>query len=221
MALVYKSKIDVLVVDDNQIYHDGLEPLLKKFEFVENVKHVYNGKEALKALANNSYRLVLMDYKMPVMNGAECTAKIKKHYPHVKIIALSLYDDQKSVIKMVNSGVDAYLLKNTSMEEIETAIEKIFTGRHYFTPEISELVIEKAVANIHKGFIPFTDRETEILLCMWEDLSNKEISAKLDISERTIEGHRQNMFYKADVKTIVGLIRYSLSNGLISEITTG
>ena len=215
MALSYKIKIDVLITDDNKIYHDGLAPLLQSFEFIETIRHAYNGKEALAVMAEHRCRLVLMDYRMPVMDGAACTRHIKKRYPEVKVIALSLYDDKKAVLEMVKSGADAYLLKNTSGEEIETAIEKVFTGRHYFTPDISQFVIDTAIDTIQAGDAPFSEKEMEILRLMWAGKTNKEISDETGISERTVERHRQSMYNKCGKKTVVGLIRYALTNRIL------
>ncbi|HKR03053.1 MAG TPA: response regulator transcription factor [Bacteroidia bacterium] len=217
MSFTFKSKIDVIITDDNEIYHNGLESVLAKLEFIGKITHAWNGKEALTAMQEYPHHLIFMDYRMPVMDGSACTVKIKKQFPDVKIIGISLYDDCASVLTMVESGIDGYLLKNTSLQEIETAVEKIFTGRHYFTPEVSQYLIDKAVENLSQGDSPFSDRENEILRLMWKDMTNKNISTELDISERTVETHRQNMFQKANVHTIVGLIKYALRNRIITD----
>jgi len=217
MRSTFKSQIDVIIADDNEIYHNGLESVLAKIEFVGKITHAWNGKEALAAMQEYPHHLIFMDYRMPVMDGAACTAKIKKQFPRVKVIGISLYDDCASVLAMVESGIDGYLLKNTSIDEIETAAERIFTGRHYFTPEVSQYLIDKAVENLSQGDSPFSERENEILRLMWKGMTNKSISAELDISQRTIETHRQNMFQKANVHTIVGLIKYALRNRIITD----
>jgi DNA-binding NarL/FixJ family response regulator len=110
MPLKFKSKIDVIIADDNEIYHNGLKPVLEKLEFVNKITHAWNGKEVLAVMQEHQHHLIFMDYRMPVMDGAVCTVKVKTRFPQVKVIGLSLYDDRASVLAMVESGIDGYLL---------------------------------------------------------------------------------------------------------------
>src|ERR1041385_5304155 len=132
------SRYKVIIADDHQFFRDGFEIALKQIDEVKKIAHASNGKEVLKLLKNDTYDLVFMDIKMPEMNGIETTKEIEMHYPHVKVIALSMYDDRKNVIEMFNSGARGYIIKNTDSKEIETAIKKVMEGEHYFADNVAK-----------------------------------------------------------------------------------
>ncbi len=212
------EKKKTLLVDDHQLVLDGISNLLTSLEAVEVVGVANNGKRALEIIENIQIDLVLMDIDMPVMNGLEATAQIKKSFPHIKIIILSMHDEHAVIQKVMNLGADGYLLKNSDKDEFWAAIEKVLEGQKFFSADVTMALLNKKESSSSSDSVTLaqlTEREVEILRNIAEGLSNKEIGEKLFISHRTVDTHRTNLMRKLEAKNIAGLVRFAIKNGLV------
>ncbi|HTQ66757.1 MAG TPA: response regulator transcription factor [Puia sp.] len=213
--------LNILIADGQKIFRDGLQLALKNIDQVEKIFHACNAPDTLNELKYNCCDLVLIDYQLPVSNGAACTREIKRLYPSTKVIGLSIYDDEEHVVNMLDNGADGYLLKNTDSIEIELAIISVINGRHYFSKDIAATVIDQTYKKIKSHcmdkFKVLNSREKEILKLLYEENSSKEIADRLYISERTVEFYRQSLIKKTGAKNIVGLIKYAICNELIEH----
>jgi DNA-binding NarL/FixJ family response regulator len=177
-----------------------------------------NGKDFIEKLNTKATipNIVLLDISMPIMNGFETAKWLKENHPEIKIMALSMQDDDQSVIKMIKNGAHGYLLKNTHPAELEKALTKLIDDGFFYPDWASKIVfntfnsIEKPSQNLPK----LSDRELEFLKYTTTDLSYKEIAEKMFCSPRTVEGYRDNLFEKLDLKSRVGLAIYALKNGI-------
>ncbi|MFZ5553059.1 MAG: response regulator [Bacteroidota bacterium] len=216
------DKINILICDDHQLVVDGLKNTIALKENLHFSAAAGNGEQAVKICDTIKIHLVLMDIDMPVMNGIEATLQIKKKYPGIKILVLSMHDEPALIKKVMDSEADGYLLKNSDQEELLKAIDVITGGKKYFSEEVIRLSQNKEAQKENFSLKPsdtvlfsqLTDREKEILKQIAEGLSNKEIGDKLFISHRTVDTHRTNLMKKLDVHNIAGLIRFAIKNGL-------
>jgi len=159
-----------------------------------------------------------MDIKMPVMDGLMCTSKIHTLFPEVKVIILTMYDDERYILHLLESGANGYLLKNAEPEEVEQSIMSVFKNGYYFNDHISK-VMHKGLLNKSRPILgeieKLTDREREILQLICLEYTAQEIAQKLFLSVRTIEGHKKNLLRKTDTKNTAGLVVFALTNGIV------
>jgi len=214
------GKISILIVDDHQIFRDGLKLLLSQFEFVGEITEASNGKEFLEIIDNAQPQIIFIDINMPEMGGIEATQKALLKYPDLKIIVLTTFHDEDYLEQMMMAGVEGYMLKRSTMQEFDTAIHKVYSGGNFFSDEI----INTLTLNIHKtrtkaikqSTAPeLTAREKEVLNLICQGLNNEQVSELMHVSPKTIEKHKSNLFLKTNTKNTVNLIIYSFNNGLI------
>lgn len=208
--------ISIAILDDHQIVIDGLKLLLSDHAQFQ-IKSEYNrGIDLLTGLATEPVDIVLTDIMMPDMDGYEVALQIKKEFPDIKVVALSMNGDGLLVDQMIeNAGVLGYLLKTTDKKELVLALETVSQGEPYFSKEIlSELQTYKKIKKENEA-IHLTSREIDIIKCIAEDLTNKQIADKLFISERTVETHRKNIFRKTDMHSALGLIEFAKKRKII------
>jgi DNA-binding NarL/FixJ family response regulator len=216
------NHLKILITDDHKLFRQGLEALLKKIPGVSKIKHASNGKEALALLDKELFNIVMMDIRMPVMDGIEATKGIAKKYPKVRIMAVTMMQDRSSIVKMFKAGASGYILKNTSFEEVEDALAQVLKGKKYYAREVSETLLEKLIdLNPEKKRGAYkeelTQREEEIVKLMCQGFTSKEMADILNITESTIESHRSNIYSKLKIETIVDLVFYALDNGLVTR----
>ncbi len=213
-----KQPIRVAIVDDHQIVIDGITALLQSHDRIRISAVSTSPKEILQFLQSNQVDILLTDIMMPEMNGQELAKEVKRNFPNVRILALSMSGQGDIVNAMINdSDISGYVLKNIGKEELTAAIEKIYNGGIYFTDEVlSEL---ERYSNVQKDNeeAHLTAREIEIIRLIEKEYSNKEIADALFISERTVETHRKNIFRKTKTSSVIGLIKYSYEHGLIER----
>jgi DNA-binding NarL/FixJ family response regulator len=215
--------IKVAIADDHNIFRDGLKTLLKKIKVLhlEVVGDVENGEEAVKLAKSATPDVILMDIQMPVMDGIDATAKIKEHELGVKVIALSTFSELGMVTSMLEAGVDGYLLKNTSKEELSEAIATVFKGGKYFTPdEKVQYAVKDFNSNTHKHQplkVKLTPREIEVLKLVCREMSNKEIASALEIGIRTVETYRERITQKVGAKNLAGLVMFAIKEKLLAS----
>jgi len=213
------SPVRVLLADDHEIFREGFYSLFNKQPDIELLGDAANGEQLVKLTAELSPDIVLTDIKMPVMDGIEATKKIISLYPHVSIIALTMFDEDDLIVEMLESGARGYLLKNAHKDEVFDAIKTVYTGDTYFckhtTAKLTKL-ISKSRYNPYKPIERplFNDKETEIIRLICGEFTNKEISDQLHLSVRTIEGYRERIQEKMKVKNAAGIAVYALKNGI-------
>jgi two-component system response regulator NreC len=198
---------------------DGFKNLLASHPNVELVGSADNGQRAIEIAENISLDLILMDIDMPIMNGVEATRELKKQHDKLKIIIISMHGEKAMIKKMMEIGADGYLLKNSTQEELFSAIDKVANGGKFFSEEVTMSLLKDAGKSINDPAVALaelSEREIEILRWIAEGLSNKQIGEKLFISHRTVDTHRTNIMKKLEVNNIAGLIRIALKNNLVS-----
>jgi two-component system, NarL family, invasion response regulator UvrY len=211
----------IVLVDDHVLLRKGLAELVKNFGN-EILFEADNGKDFITKLQPAlTPEVVLMDINMPEMDGYETCQWLKKNHPEVKVLALSMYDNEASIIRMLKSGAKGYILKDCEPAELKRAIVSLVTKGYYY----SDLVSGKLINAINKfdedGHEPariekLNDRETEFLKYTCTELTYKEIAEKMFVSPRTVDGYRDALFEKLGVKTRVGLVLYAIRNGVIN-----
>jgi DNA-binding NarL/FixJ family response regulator len=212
--------VRVVLVEDHEIVRHGLKVLLDGDPQVSVIGEASNGAEALKKLDSIKPDLLVMDMNMPVMNGLECTRLVKKQYPDIKVLILSMLDHESYLIDMLDAGADGYILKNSSREELIFAIKKIANGGMYIGPEFTLSMLAKYKREIGMNGktppdIDLTERERDVLDLVAEGLTNVEIASKLFTSVRTIETRRKKLLEKTGTTNTATLIRFAVLNGLI------
>lgn len=205
------NKIDIIITDDHNLFRKGMKALISDFEFVENIDEASNGEELLKLLASKTKLpdVILLDLKMPVMDGVTVQAQIKKLYPSINVIIITMEDDEQFILHMIGEGVNGYLLKNAEPEEVETALIKVIEKGFYFPDNIA-VVIYKKMTKKEKDTVIFnpgyTERELEVLTLICKDYTNAEIAEAFNVSLRTAEGYRQKVLEKSGAKSMAGLV---------------
>ncbi len=212
------DKIKIMIVDDHEIFRSGLKLLINRLKYGRVIAEVTNGKEFLDILELDMPDIVLMDIEMPVMNGIEATRKALEQYPDLKIIALTMFNDEEYVESMLNAGVKGFLLKSIKKETLDKALQSVMAGKNYYSEELFQYFTKK-ITQTEKQETPevkLTQREIEIVQLSLEGLSNKEIADKLYISERTVVGHKSNLLSKTGCKSTIQLLAYVIKNKLVN-----
>lgn len=211
-----KKTISVLIVDDHQMFIDGIKLLLKNNRNIQVVAEAHNGLEALEVISSTSIDLVITDINMPEMNGVELTKIIKKDFHDIKVLVLTMYNDIETVHEIIGSEAEGYILKNTGKQELINAINKIADNGTYYSNEVISLLSEKlAIKKTTAPKIDLTIREIEILQLICEENTTADIAKKLFISAHTVDTHRKHICQKIGTKTILGLMRYAIENNLL------
>lgn len=215
------NKINIVITDDHKLFRKGIIALLEDFDFIGEIQEASNGAELLELLAGmeNLPDVILLDLRMPVMDGVEAQQKIRNLYPGVKVIILTMEDDEQYILHLISEGVNGYLLKNADPDEMENAIVKVVEKGFYFSDNISSLVMQnlKKKEKTEAVFNPeFTERELQVLELICRDFSNSEIADMKNISIRTVEGYRLKLVDKSGAKNIAGLVVLALKNKWVS-----
>jgi len=210
-----ESKIRTIIVDDHKIFRRGLRMILDEFKNVNVIAEVSNGIELLEQLKIQTPDLIFMDIKMPVMDGVKASKEVLTKYPDIKIIALSMYGDEKYYHKMLDAGVKSFVLKDADIKELELAVNATVNENSYY---ISQKLLKHLYTQqkpLAKKSTELTERELEVLQLIAKGLTNEEIAEKLFLSKRTIDRHRSNILQKTNTKNSVSLIIYAVKNNLI------
>lgn len=205
--------INVVLADDHVLVRDGIKSLLEDQTGINVIDEASDGKEALAVIANNKPHVLIVDIRMPEMNGIEVVAEINKHHKDVRTLVLSMHDSEEYVVKSIQAGADGYLLKGASKEEFLKAVNKVASGGKYFTGDVSSIIMNNFVnGNTTEAkeplnetkTLPFklTKREKQILVLVLDLKNNKDIAEELQISKRTTEVHRFNLMKKMEAKNL-------------------
>lgn len=213
------KKINVIITDDHKLFRKGIIALLEDFDFIGETKEASNGAELIDLLAKMKVLpdVILLDLRMPVMDGVEAHKQIRKLYPEIKVIILTMEDDEQYILHLISGGVNGYLLKNADPDEMERAILKVVENGYYFSENISTLVVKGIVKKDVSEALPiadFNERELQILELICKEFTAAEIAEELNLSVRTVEGYRQKLVDKAGVKNVAGLVIFAVKNNL-------
>ena len=214
------QQIKVSIADDHKIFRDGIKMALKDREYLKILWEAEDGRDLMHKLRLKQPDVLLMDIRMPEVDGINAIGMIRKEYDDIKIIVLTMYDDQEMITKMMEMGANAYLTKTTDPEEIYQAILTCMNDDFYFNDLVNKAVLlklqhKKAVKQFYPNPVKFSEKELKILKCIAEDKTTEEISKEVFLSPRTIETIRQNMKQKVGAKTIAGLVMYAMRNKLL------
>ncbi|WP_318469723.1 response regulator transcription factor [Photobacterium leiognathi] len=211
-----EQTIKVVIVDDHQVVIDGFMARLQLEPDIDVIGTASNGIEALEVISQLDPDVILMDISMPIMNGIDATAQIKKHYPDAKVLMLTMHDNREYIMKVMQVGAMGYMLKEISAEKMVQAIKTVNQGATYFCETTSQTIFTQAAAPVSDPEVnPLSRREEGILKHVAQGLSSKQIAKALDISYRTVETHRQNIKHKLDLHSTAELAKYALEKGLV------
>ncbi|MBI5603716.1 MAG: response regulator transcription factor [Deltaproteobacteria bacterium] len=216
------EKQSILIVEDQTILREGLRSLLSFQPDMEIIGEAGDGLEGIRSVDKLLPNLVLMDLSMPRMSGMEAIKEIKKKWPEIKILALTVNDSEEYIIAALKAGADGYILKDSTNTELLQAIRNILSGKRVLSPGVSKKVIEgylesKKDQSIMSPWDTLTLREREILRLIGEGQKNKDIADSLSISPNTVEKHRANIMEKLNLHSVSALTAYAMRKGLIKK----
>lgn len=209
--------IHIALADDHAMLRKGVAEMLSKFDNMKVIAEAGNGKELLMRLeaANPMPDVCIIDINMPEMNGYETAKAIKKQWPDMRILALSMYDTELNIIKMLRNGANGYLLKDADPEELRQAINAVYKNGFYY----SEIVTGRMLNILHdpegKTNVDLNEKELQFLKFCSTELTYKEIADEMNLSARTIDGYREALFRKLNITTRTGLAMYAIKAGIV------
>lgn len=213
------KRVRVLLADDHTLVRAGLRKLLESLPDCVVVGEAGDGLQLLALAAQLQPDLVLMDIAMPGLNGIEATARLLKAQPEVRVLILSMHQNEEYVRQALRHGAVAYLLKDAAPTELEAALAAVLRGETYLSPAVSKGVVSDYVHRLRRDEQPgalLSPRQREVLQLIAEGLSTKEIARRLDLAVKTVETHRSQLMKQLDIHEVTGLVRYALRAGLVS-----
>lgn len=211
--------ITILVADDHKVFRDGIISILEDIDDISVIGEASDGRAVLELLQKISPEIILMDISMGQASGINTTQLVRKEFPQVKVLVLSMHSESGYIVKMLEAGASGYLLKDAGKEEMIRAIRTVYEGNTYYSKRVSSAIVEHLRfpnrPATKKTDVPLTKREIEVLQLIAEEYSNPEIAEKLFVSIRTVDAHRRNLIEKLSVKNTAGLVKYAMKNGLI------
>jgi len=218
-------KIKIALCDDHTLFRVGMATILGQVHGVDLILEAANGQELIDKIPGKMPDVVLLDLQMPILDGAATTDYIRQHWPLVKIIILTMHDEDRMVLHLLEKGVSGYLLKDAEAGEVETAIRKVMDEGVYLTEFVSKAMlrkmtnktrVDKPTNAFYNSKILLSEREKEVLTLICEGMSTNEISEKIFLSPRTVEGHRLRILEKTGTKNTAGMVAYAFKNDLVT-----
>jgi DNA-binding NarL/FixJ family response regulator len=215
------SKIRVLVADDHGIVRKGLRFVLERQDDLEVIGEAGDGREAVRICEQASPNVVVMDIAMPQLNGLDAAAQIVRQSPEIKVIILSMHADEDYLVRALNAGVKAYLLKDSAELDLVRAVRAVAQGGSFFSPAIAQLLAEDYTRQLQQrglqdSYELLTERQKEILQLLAEGKSNKEVATALNVSPYTVETHRTHIMQKLDLHNTAEIVLYAVRKKIIS-----
>lgn len=214
------DQIKVAIADDHQIFRKGVILSMRPYTNIKFVSEAENGEELLKKIQETDPDVVLCDLKMPVKDGIDTTKQITREFPKIRVIILTMYEDERFVGHLMDCGAAGYLLKSTEPAEIRKAVMEVMRTGFYLNPFVNKVLIKKNYSK--QKFSPslstevvISDREKEVLTLVCMEYTASEIAQKMDISSRTVEAIKDRLMERFGVKNSVGLVFYAMKNQLI------
>ncbi len=216
------ENLRIVLAEDHTILREGLRALLSADPAFEIIGEAPDGREAVRCVEKLEPDLLLMDLSMPRMSGMDAIREIKKRYPDIKIIALTVHKTEEYLLATLQAGADGYVLKDATHDELVLAIKNVMGGKSYLSPGVSEKVIEgylegKESNRARSPWETLSQREREVLKLIAEGYKNKEIAEDLCISLKTVEKHRANLMKKLDLHNAAALTVYAMQKGLVNR----
>jgi two-component system invasion response regulator UvrY len=211
------KQIQVAIADDHTLLRKALAKLVGSFEDYTVLFEAGNGKEIKKKINEHLVPdLILLDVNMPEMDGFETATWLNKNYPRIKILALSMFSDERTIIRMLRQGARGYVMKNIDPDELKRALDSVMKKNFYLSEEISGKIISGLNKDVDKleDLPALTQREKDFLRLICSEITYKDIAAKMYVSPRTVDEYRNSLFEKLKVKSRVGLVMYAIRNGL-------
>ena len=211
------SKHSIAIIDDHLLFAQSLKSLINTFEDFEVTHQANNGQAFIEELkkAGKLPEIALMDMNMPIMDGAETTYWLNKNYPNIKVLALSMDDDENSILKMIRNGAKGYLLKDIHPDILIEALNSVLEEGFYHTKRVSDTLVNSLhTESKKKTKIELQEREIEFLKLASTEMTYKEVASVMNLSPKTIDGYREQLFKKLGVKNRVGLVIYAIKNGI-------
>ncbi|MBZ5605070.1 MAG: response regulator transcription factor [Acidobacteriia bacterium] len=208
----------VLICDDHALFREGVKTILNSQPEFEVVAEAEDGKEGVDLAIRLQPDVVLMDISMPVLKGFDATRRIKKARPDVKVLILSVYDDEDLVARCLDAGASGYVLKDSPPPQLIYAIQAVSRGQQYMSPRVLTTVVRQFIANPTEpktGYDLLSDREREILVLLAEGVALKDIARRLNLSAKTVEAHKYNLMRKLNLHDRAELIRYAIRKRLV------
>jgi DNA-binding NarL/FixJ family response regulator len=215
-----REPIRVVIADDHTILREGVHSLLSLESDISVVGEARDGVEAIELVGTAEVDVVIMDMVMPRMNGLEATREIKRRWPNVKVLVLSMYDDDEYVQQVIQAGASGYVLKRVATEDLVRAIREVHSGASFLYPPIAAKLIDDYLRLVRGDAPPdpgdvLTPREREVLTMIAEGNTNQEIATALGLSKKTVESHRSNIMRKLDLRDVTDLVKYAIRNGVV------
>ncbi len=212
------KKIKIIIADDHKIFRKGLHTILSVTEKFDIIAEAENGAQLLKMLEQQLPDVILLDIKMPELDGIEALKIIKDKYPEIKVIMLTMYDDDAYIMNLMEQGANAFLIKNTDAEEIRNAIIATVESGYYFNDKTSKALLKKIATRGEfkqklNNKIELNERESTTLKLICEEYSTAEIASQMFLSPRTIDGIRSTLLEKTGAKNTAGLVLFAVRNG--------
>ncbi len=210
--------IKVLICDDHKLFAEGIKAILKTEASIEVVGEARDGRQAIEKVKELHPDLVLMDVQMPDLSGFEATRRLHEADPSVKVLMLTMHDEEELVARCLEAGAAGYIIKDAPASQLIYAIEMVMKGERYLSPVVLKKVMEGYVRNTKRpqtSYDRLSRREREILKLLAEGLTVKEIATRLNLSVKTVDVHKYNLMRKIDVHDRAGLIRYAIQKRLI------
>jgi len=210
------SKHSIVVVDDHVLFASSLQKLVNTFMGFEVLYHASNGKDLQQKFKDGEElpKMILLDINMPIMDGYETALWLKNTHPDIRVIALSMNDNEQSIIKMLRLGVKGYVLKDTNPNELEAALLGVLKNGYYHSDRVAEALLH-SIQPDHKNAVTLKDKEIEFLKLSCTERTYREIAELMALSPKTIDGYRQDLFEKLGVRNRVGLVMYALKNHIV------
>ena len=216
-------KIKLALCDDHTLFRVGMATILGQVQDFELILEASNGQELIDRIPRKTPDVVLLDLQMPVMDGTATADYMREHHPLIKIVVLTMHDEDRMVLHLLEKGVSGYLLKDAEAGEVEKAVRKVMDEGVYLNEFVSKAMLRKMtnktnvkpVNAFYNSKILLSEREKEVLALICEGLSTNEISEKIFLSPRTVEGHRLRILEKTGTKNTAGMVAYAFKNNLV------
>lgn len=214
------EKIRTLLVDDHKIVRDGIKFILNSDKGIEVISEGSNGVEAIRFLEkNNDIDVILMDINMPELNGVDATEIIRKLYPKIRILALTMHTEESYILNMIKAGALGYVVKDTNADKLIYAVKTVASGKNYYSNSVTSTIVNHLIHKPNqsdKDIKPtLSTREIEVIKLVAKGLTNNKIGESLKIGSRTVESHRRNVLKKLDLKNTAELINYVYRENIV------
>nr|WP_294936548.1 response regulator transcription factor [uncultured Flavobacterium sp.] len=209
------DKIKIIIIDDHLLFSQSLSYLIGSFKEFTVIGNFTNGKEYVNAQSGATEKpdIILLDVNMPIMDGVETMKWIKENQPDLKVLALSVNDDEDTIMKMITKGAKGYLLKDTHPTIFREALLEVYNKGFYYSEMVSDFLINKLENNNNK--VALKEREVEFIKLACTEKTYKEIASEMCLSPKTVDGYRETLFQKLEIKTRIGLVLYAMKNKIV------